>query len=73
MAKKCPEPVVNRHLRVAFVSKQSLSMAIRVWSFQMGGKKIEWFLPKNQHTQMKLLNFENWVNGGLRSFQKSES
>ena len=23
----------------------------------------ERFLPKNQHTQRKLLNFENWVNG----------
>ena len=27
-----------------------------------GGKKLEIFLPKNQHTQMKLLNFENWCN-----------
>ena len=24
--------------------------------------KLERFLPKNQHTQRKLLNFENWVN-----------
>ena len=32
-------------------------------SFQVGGKKLERFLPKNQHTQRKLLNFENWVNG----------
>ena len=31
-----------------------------LWSFQTGGKKLERFLPKNQHTQMKLLNFENW-------------
>ena len=22
-----------------------------------------WFLPKNQHTQKKLLSFENWCNG----------
>ena len=29
----------------------------------MGGTKLERFLPNNQHTQMKLLNFENWVNG----------
>ena len=35
----------------------------RLWSFQMGGTKLERFLPKNQHTQRKLLNFENWVNG----------
>ena len=40
------------------------SMAIRVVEFfQMGGIKLERFLPKNQHTQRKLLNFENWING----------
>jgi hypothetical protein len=27
------------------------------------GTKLEIFLPKNQHTQRKLLNFENWFNG----------
>ena len=44
----------------------------RLWSFQTGGMKLESFLPKNQHPQRKLLNFENWISGGLRSFQKSE-
>ena len=34
-----------------------------LWSFQAGGTKLERFLPKNQHTPWKLLNFENWVNG----------
>ena len=34
-----------------------------LWSFQTGYTKLERFLPKNQHTQRKLLNFENWVNG----------
>ena len=34
-----------------------------LWSFQTGGTKLERFLPKNQHTQRKLLNFENWING----------
>jgi hypothetical protein len=43
-----------------------------LWSFQTGGTKLERFLHKNQHTQRKLLNFENWINGGLRSFEKSE-
>jgi cell division protein FtsW (lipid II flippase) len=38
----------------------------------MEGTKLEKFLPKNQHTQRKLFNFENWISGGLRSFQKSE-
>ena len=32
-------------------------------SFQTRGTKLERFLPKNQHTQRKLLNFENWVYG----------
>ena len=26
-----------------------------------GGTKLERFLPKNQHAQRKLLNFENWT------------
>ena len=43
-----------------------------LWSFQRGGTKLERFLPKNQHTIRKLLNFENWISGGLRRFQKSE-
>ena len=30
---------------------------------QQGGTKLERFLPKNLHTQRKLLNFENWVHG----------
>ena len=34
-----------------------------LWSFQAGGTKLERFLPKNQHTQRKLLNFVNLVNG----------
>ena len=43
-----------------------------LWSYKTGGTKLQRFLPKNQHTQTKLLNFENWINGGLRRFQKSE-
>ena len=43
-----------------------------LWSFQMGGAKLERFLPMNQETQRKTFNFENWINMGLRSFQKSE-
>ena len=31
--------------------------------FKRGGTKLERFLPKNQHTQRKFLNFENWVSG----------
>ena len=35
----------------------------RLWSFKSRDTKLERFLPKNQHTQRKLLNFENWTNG----------
>ena len=41
------------------------TMAIRVVEFSSGGTKLERILPKNQHTQRKLLNFENWVNGEM--------
>ena len=40
-------------------------MVIRVVEFSSGGTKLEIVLPKHQHTQRKLLNFENWVNGEL--------
>ena len=48
--------------------EQLLMLIITLWqyglcSFQVGGTKLEGFFPKNQHTQRKLLNFENWVNG----------
>ena len=39
-----------------------------MWSFQTGGKKLVMFLPKNQHNQRKLLNFENWVSGKVSKF-----
>ena len=42
-----------------------------LWSFQTGGTKLERFLPKNQHTQRKLLNFENWVSGEVSKSAKS--
>ena len=42
-----------------------------LWSFQTGGTKLERFLTKNQHTQRKLLNFQNWVNGEVPKSAKS--
>jgi hypothetical protein len=36
-----------------------------LWSFQTGGKKLERFLPRNQHIKRKLLNFEFWISGEL--------
>ena len=38
-------------------------MVKRVAEFSSGITELERFLPKNQHTQRKLLNFENWCNG----------
>jgi hypothetical protein len=40
-------------------------MAIGVVDFSKGATKLERFLTKNQHTQRKLLNFENWYSGEL--------
>ena len=35
----------------------------RLWSFKTRDTKLEMFFHKNQQTQRKLLNFENWTNG----------
>ena len=43
-------------------SPNTYIMATRVVKFSRGGTKLERFLPKNQHTQRKFLNFENWTN-----------
>jgi hypothetical protein len=49
-------------------------MAIQVVEFSNGVKKLEGFLPKNQHTQRELLNFENWVNGDVsKSVKKCQN
>ena len=41
-------------------------MAIRIVEFfKWGDSKLENFLPKNQHSQRKLLDFENSVNGEM--------
>ena len=40
-----------------------------LWSFQTGCTKLERFLPKNQHTQRKLLNFENRTNGEVSKIE----
>ena len=43
----------------SFLDPSSLLMAIRVVKFISRQYKIKRFLLKNQHTQRKLLNFEN--------------
>jgi hypothetical protein len=45
------------------------NMVVRVVEFSSGGKKLERFLPKNQHTQKKLLNFKNWCNGEVSKIE----
>ena len=53
-----------------FLFEFTYAMAIRVVEISNGGYKIRKILPKNQHTQKKLLNFENWVNwGGVKKCQ----
>ena len=49
-----------------FKSKAScLLWQYRLWSFQERYTKLERFLAKNQHTQRKLMNFQNWSSGEL--------
>ena len=48
-------------------------MAIRVVEFLSRGTKLERFLPKNQHIQRKLLNFENWTNGKVSKIEHNFS
>ena len=54
--------------------KKTLQMALLwqygLWSFQTGDTKLERVLHKNQHTQMKFLNFEFWINGELSKSAK---
>ena len=51
-----------------FFSILNLKPAWELWQYRLSSfwiwdTKLERFLPKNQHTQRKLLNFENWCNG----------
>jgi hypothetical protein len=49
-----------------YVSKKEQRYTLwqyRLWTFKTRDTKLERFLHKNQHTQRKLLNFENWTNG----------
>ena len=45
-------------------------MAVRAVKVLKGGTKLERLLPKNQHTERKLLNFEFWINGKLSKSAK---
>ena len=49
--------------KIDFAVLSSTLWQYGLWSFQTGYTKLERFLHKNQHTQRKLLNFENCTNG----------
>ena len=44
-------------MSLMFRKTELIVMAIGVWSFQMRDTKLERFLPKNQHTQKKIIEF----------------
>ena len=46
------------------------TVVTRVVKFSSAGYKIGKKMPKNQRTQRKLLNFENWCNGEVSKSAK---
>ena len=72
----CSRSTVSRNFiwifEIIFYHEQPLLWQYGLWSFQTGYTKLERFLHKKQYIQRKLLNFENWISGGPRSFRKSE-
>ena len=46
-------------------NKKALKNTVFSFVLNFGGGVLERFLPTNQHTQRKLLNFENWCSGGV--------
>jgi hypothetical protein len=57
--------IKSKFVCCAFLHEKECSfynMALPVMEFQVQDTKLEFFLHKNQHTQRKLLNFENWTN-----------
>ena len=55
-----------------FIGLSSTLWLYGLSSFQAGGTKSERFFPKNQHTQRKWLNFDNWINGKVSKSAKIE-
>ena len=56
--------ILKRILGVMVMARGGLS------NFQKRGTKLERFLPQNQHTKRKLLNFENWCSGEVSKSDK---
>ena len=63
-------PCVHHSTSTSLTSLRSYIMVIQIVEFSSWGYKFGKFLPKNQHTQMKLLNFENWCNGEVSKSAK---
>jgi hypothetical protein len=63
--------MVSNCIYLPTLSNKSLPLVWQYgsWSFQTGCTKLERFLPKNQHPQRKLLNFENWISGASEVFK----
>ena len=55
---------------IDFYNFQPTLMVVRVVEFSSWGYKIWKIFAKNQHTQKKLLNFENWCNGEVSKSAK---
>ena len=52
-------------------NKKALKNTVFSFVLNFGGGVLERFLPTNQHTQRKLLNFENRVSGEVLKSAKS--
>ena len=57
--KKESSPITK--FQIHFINSIQIGV-VELKNFQTGGTKSEKFLPKNQHTQNKFWNFENWTN-----------
>ena len=50
-------------MSICYCCLWKVSGVVQVVEFSRGGTKLKRFLLKNQHTQRKLLIFENWCSG----------
>ena len=57
-------PNEGRHLSKMNNIFDPMMCTMVIWVVEFSSTKLERFLPKNQHTQRKLLNFENWCKMG---------
>ena len=60
----CASPLLKGKMKfhTSLVLLYALGYGNTECGVQTEGSKLERFLPKNQHTQRNVLNFENWTN-----------